>query len=148
MGNKIIAESMRAKRVYEFLKTGDVKSSLGVGRVAEIRDLFRSVGIPDESYVITDTEVKFGMSLDLSRLPVTELPEGLIVWGSLYLGGTGITELPEKLNIRGTLDLRATLVTKLPEGLIVGDDIYINKDQTQLKTYIESSKFKNKLIIW
>jgi len=44
--------------------------------------------------------------------PITSLPEGLIVGGSLFLGGTKITTLPEGLSVGGGLDLRRTPLSK------------------------------------
>jgi len=91
--------------------------------------------------------LSIGGNLYLSNTSISELPEGLSIGGSLYLFGTAITELPERLNIGGYLDLRKTTITELPERLSVGQNIYINESQIQLKAYIQSSKFANKLRI-
>lgn len=179
---------MRAKRVYEFLKTSDVRSSLGIGRVASIRELFREYGIPDDDYVITDNEVIFEGDLFLSRTSIAELPEGLRVEGDLRLSGTPIKKLPEGLRVGGYLDLSGTNITELPEWLKVGINldlsqatitklpkglnvgrhlelfgtgitelpewlsvgglIYIYGSQEELKNYIESSNFEDKLRVW
>ena len=46
--------------------------------------------------------------LDLSNTPITSLPQGLTVGGSLYLYNTKITSLPKDLKVGGYLDLHLT----------------------------------------
>ena len=62
-------------------------------------------------------------SLDLCGTPVTSLPEGLTVGGSLYLRNTPVTSLPEGLTVGDWLDLCGTPITSLPEGLTVGGSL-------------------------
>ncbi len=52
--------------------------------------------------------------------PITQLPRGLVVDGSLYLGHTRIAQLPEGFKVGGSLSLRRTPIAHLPEGLMVG----------------------------
>ena len=61
--------------------------------------------------------------LDLAETPITSLPEGLTVGGSLVLSDTPITSLPKGLKVGGDLDLSDTPITSLPEGLKVGGDL-------------------------
>jgi hypothetical protein len=78
--------------------------------------------------------LKVGSYLNLRNTPITSLPEGLQVRGSLdlencknltslpkglkvdYLNlrNTPITSLPDDLQVRGYLDLRDTPITSLP----------------------------------
>lgn len=159
---KLVKES-----IYNFHKTGDIKSSLDIGRVANIRKWFRDLGYSDKDYLITDTEVIFGEDLDLentdiTKLPdglnvrgyldlrgtlITELPEGLKVGRNLFLMGTGITELPADLRIKENLHLWETDITELPDGLSIGGYIYIDPLQEELKSHIRSSKFASRLKI-
>ena len=75
--------------------------------------------------------------MDLERIEITSLPEGLNVDGNLYLYESSITSLPKGLKVRGLflaysrikslpedlevegLDLGGTEITKLPKGLKV-----------------------------
>jgi len=59
-------------------------------------------------------------NLDLSNTPITSLPQGLKVGGSLNLWKTKITSLPQGLKVEGFLDLTNTPITSLPQGLQVG----------------------------
>jgi hypothetical protein len=72
--------------------------------------------------------------LDLRETPITSLPEGLKVGGSLYLDDTPITNLPKGLIVDGYLSLYNTRrITSLPEGLIVGGNLnLINSSITNL----------------
>lgn len=115
---KLVRES-----IYNFHKTGDIKSSLGIGRVAAIRELFRNLGIPDEAYRITDTEVVFKGNLNLYETNIKELPEGLIVEGDLNLRRASIDKLPKKIYVKGRLSLINCSIKELPEDLIIGGDL-------------------------
>jgi len=159
---------MKARTVYEFVRGRDPKESLSLGRMGWIRKFFRESGIQDNQYEITETNVIFKGIVDLSRIDISNLPEGLIVgWnlylrgmhitelpkkltilGSLYLGKTSITKLPEELIVKGSLDLTETYITELPEDLSVGGLIFINKSQIELIYHIKSSKFADKLVVW
>lgn len=139
---------MREKRVYEFLKTGDIKSSLGIGRVAEIQELFRKYDISEDRYEITETGIIVKGYLDLEATDITELPEGLSVEGSLDVMHTPLVSLPEGLNVEVNLYLYGTDIIELPKSLSVRGKIMISRSQIQLKSYIESSKFADKLEIW
>ena len=84
--------------------------------------------------------------LDLTRTPITSLPDNLHVGGSLnlymcknltslgnnlhvvgelYLTRTPITSLPDNLHVGGNLDLNGTQITSLPDNLVVKGYIYI-----------------------
>ena len=74
--------------------------------------------------------------LDLGHAPITSLPDGLEVGGSLYLRNTLITSLPDGLKIRDNLNLYNTPITSLPDGLEVRG--YLNLYNTPLsKKYSE-----------
>lgn len=60
-------------------------------------------------------------SLGLKGLNITKLPNNLVVGGALYLGNTKIKKLPDNLVVGGYLDLRGTEITELPDSLVVGD---------------------------
>jgi hypothetical protein len=61
---------------------------------------------------------------------VTELPDNLVVGGSLNLQGTKITKLPNNLVVDGSLDLYSTKITELPENLVIGG--YLNVYGTKI----------------
>ena len=63
--------------------------------------------------------------LDLYGIPVTSLPTGLKVGGSLSLTSAPITSLPAGLKVGGSLNLANTRVTSLPTDLQVDGVIYI-----------------------
>lgn len=63
--------------------------------------------------------------LDLSGTKVTELPDGLEVYGSLDLMNTNIASLPDNLNVYGYLDISGTKIITLPKKLDVGKWFYI-----------------------
>ena len=50
--------------------------------------------------------------LDLENTPITSLPQGLKVGGSLFLSNTKIEELPQGLKVGGYLDLEDTPLSK------------------------------------
>jgi len=60
-----------------------------------------------------------GGNLNLTNTPITSLPQNLTVGGSLYLSNTPITTLPQGLTVRGYLYLYGTKITSLPQDLIV-----------------------------
>ena len=68
--------------------------------------------------------------LDLWDTPITSLPGGLKVGGSLYLRGSKITSLPVGLKIGGSLDLRYSEITSLPKDLEVGG--YLDLDGSKI----------------
>jgi len=140
---KLVKESL-----HEFVRGVGPKESLGLGRIGSIRKFFRNLDINDNEYIITEDQIIFKGYLDLCATDITELPEGLSIGGYLSLRKTPIIELPEKISVEGSLNLSGTNITKLPESLNVKLNIYIDDSQTQLKNYIESSKFANKLRIW
>ncbi len=67
-----------------------------------------------------------GGSLDLGGTNIAKLPNNLIVGGSLYLYNTNIIELPDNLIVGGCLDLIYTKITKLPDNLVVGESIFLH----------------------
>ena len=77
---------MRAKYVYEsisFERGKDPKSVMGIGKIALIKDWFRTWA-PDVEYTIDDNL-------------------NIIVGGGLWLRGTQITELPDNLRVGGKI---------------------------------------------
>lgn len=63
--------------------------------------------------------------LSIADLRITELPEHLIVPGTLDLSFSNVKELPQNLVVGRSLDLRRSKITKLPNGLTVGGSIYL-----------------------
>ena len=64
--------------------------------------------------------------LDLRDTPITSLPDGLKVRGSLFIGNTKITSLPDNLQVGGYLSLINTPITSLPDNLKVGGGLLLN----------------------
>lgn len=64
--------------------------------------------------------------LDLCGMPVTELPQGLVVPKNLFLRCTMLEELPQFLTVGRDLDITGTAIKELPHFLFVGGDIYHN----------------------
>ena len=78
---KIVKESL-----YEFSRSNNPKSSLGIGRIGSIRNFFRNLDIPDEYYTITGEQIIFGSNLDLSNCTgLTSLPEGIKVCTNIFV---------------------------------------------------------------
>lgn len=119
---KLVRES-----AYNFHKTGDVRSSLGIGRVTLIKTLFDQLDIPESEYKITDTEVIFPFTLDLRGSSVAELPDGLRIRGDLVLGRTQIMELPKRLKITRGLYLDKTPIEELPEDIVFGGSLFLRR---------------------
>jgi hypothetical protein len=67
-------------------------------------------------------------SLDLTRTPITSLPDNLHVGGYLDLYGCkNLTSLGDNLSVKGDLDLRGTSIESLPDNLVVKGTVYIYK---------------------
>ena len=62
---------------------------------------------------------------NLIKSKIESLPEGLVVWGNLWLNNTKINSLPENLKVGQDLDLSMLSIKTLPKGLAVGGDLYI-----------------------
>lgn len=67
--------------------------------------------------------------LNLSEADITELPAGLVVYGSLVLHGADIPRLPDRLIVTGHLHLSHTSIQALPPDLSVGGDILMAHSQ-------------------
>ena len=65
-------------------------------------------------------------NLDLRGTPITSLPDGLTVGGSLWLNSTPIISLPDGLTVGGSLWLNSTPIISLPDGLTVGGSLWLN----------------------
>lgn len=66
-----------------------------------------------------------GGGLSIADLRITELPEHLIVPGTLDLSFSNVKELPQDLVVDRSLDLRRSKITQLPKGLTVGGSLYL-----------------------
>jgi hypothetical protein len=67
-----------------------------------------------------------GKNLNLSHTEVTELPDNLVVYCSLYADHSKLTKLPDNLHIEGYLSIEYTGIKELPKNLYVGDILFIN----------------------
>ena len=111
---------MKAQFVYEkikFERGKNPKSSLGIGKRAQIERWFKEWA-PDAQYVIEDDlSVNVGGDLYLGKTSIESLPQGLSVGGILDLSGSSIESLPEGLSVGGSLDLEGTSIKSL-KGLV------------------------------
>lgn len=143
---------LRAKYIYEFLKTGDIKSSLGIGRIKGIKDFFYDLGIPEEDYTITEKSIVFPNNLDFYCVSdLKYLPDGMEVDGYMDLRRTGIRILPNRLKVKGVLylneietlppDLEANALD-IPHGEIgyLPNNFTINKYLNLDYSHIESGR--------
>ena len=70
--------------------------------------------------------LKVGGHLNLMGTQIKTLPAGLEVGGGLNLMGTQIKTLPAGLEVGGSLDLSHTPIKSLPDGLKVGGNLYLS----------------------
>jgi hypothetical protein len=54
------------------------------------------------------------------RTPLTALPNGLVVDGSLYIGGSKIHQFPATMTVKGNIFLGGNSISKWPEKLTLG----------------------------
>lgn len=108
------------KKFFEFLEKKEEKETLIPTLVLDPHSL--------ESF---ETEEH----LDLSFLPIKELPKTVKIGGDLILRYSTIEKLPENLEVGGTLDLTQTYIQDLPDGLQVG--FAIGGDLRLTGTYVE-----------
>lgn len=135
---------MIVRENLNFEREKDPKRVMSIGRIAQIRKWFDSLGIDERKYTIYDDfNVSVEGSLGLSNTLITSLPERLNVGGSLYLSNTPITSLPKGLSVGGSLDLRNTKITSLPDGLSVGGDLYLKN--TSITSLPEDLVVKGKI---
>lgn len=79
--------------------------------------------------------------LELYKMPIKELPKNLkTVGGFLMLQRTQIRELPDNLVVKGTLNVSDTNIEKLPVGLIVDGDVFMNNTPLSKKYSEEELK--------
>ncbi len=102
-------EKETLKRIIQFLE------EKGEHKVPFRWKLINNEPLTKEELIVDDY-------LDLSNTWIASLPEGLAVWGHLYLRNcTSLTSLPEGLSVWGTLDLfKCTSLTTLPKGMRIG----------------------------
>lgn len=70
-----------------------------------------------------------GAFTHFNGMQITELPEGLVVRGHLYLHNANITTLPSELAVGGDLLLNGSKISTLPEGLKVGGSLHLEGTQ-------------------
>lgn len=103
---------------------------------------------------ISDDDLNIKGNLDLERLNITSLPEGLYVGGDLNLGYCkNLTLLLEGLYVGGDLFVDHCYNLKsLPKGLKVGGDLYIsnssivNYSEEELRKMIEPGYIKGEVL--
>ncbi|BAE74771.1 hypothetical protein SG1496 [Sodalis glossinidius str. 'morsitans'] len=81
--------------------------------------------------------------LDLRGSGIAQLPERLVVAGSLLLTGCPLRQLPGMLSVGEVLDLKDTSVTALPSGLTVGGPLFL--ENTPLRELAAHSRFEDSL---
>jgi hypothetical protein len=84
--------------------------------------------------------------LDLSRTPITSLPDNFSVGGNLNLSYTPITSLPDNLHVEGGLYLVETPITSLPDNLSVGGNL--NLIRTPITSLSDNLVVKGKIVIY
>jgi hypothetical protein len=140
---KLVNENLNS-----FIRNQDPVKSLGLGYEGKIRSFFRSFDVLDKDYEVKKNgEIVFNSGLYLGNSQIRELPTNLTVKGWFDLRNTQIRELPANLTVKGWLDLSNTQIRELPDNLTVKYSIYVSKDQTELINSINTTKFKNFLIL-
>ena len=95
---------------------------------------------------LTDDELNFNGSLDLSNTNIISLPEGLEVGGDLDLSYTNnLISIPKKIKIDGDLNLEGSKIKSLPEGLEVGWDLILTL--TEIESLPKGLKVGHDLLI-
>jgi hypothetical protein len=139
---------------YEVKKDGEIvfNKYLNLSN-SQIRELPANLTV-NRSLFLSNTQIRelpanltVNGSLDLGNTQIRELPANLTIKVSLNLSNTQIKELPANLTVNGYLWLDSTQIRELPANLTIGDNILVNRDQTELINFIKHSKFKNKLEI-
>lgn len=83
------------------------------------QDRWKQIGIPENLIVRGD--------LDLTALPpIDELPDNLIVIGSLIVKGAPIQALPTRLKVGGNIDLTGSHLEQLPGCLQLGGNLNVS----------------------
>ncbi|MEF1216112.1 hypothetical protein REH77_29600, partial [Vibrio alginolyticus] len=54
------------------------------------------------------------------RTPISDLPEGLVVDGNLYIGGSALKVFPDTMTVKGNIYLGGNRITKWPSNLTLG----------------------------
>ena len=89
----------------------------------QIANFYKETGYRLE---VKDGKPYYSGSLAPRHKKITNLPDNLVVGGSLNLIATKIVELPDNLVVGRNLDLRHTTITKLPQNLVVGGSLSLN----------------------
>jgi len=119
--NKLVKESL-----YEFSRSTDPKSVLGIGRIAEIREFFRSLDISDNEYIFReDGKIYFPAEVHIRGIIKTKLPNGLVFSNDVYLNDNYLTELPNDIIFNRSVWLNNNPLTKLPDNLTIGYNLIL-----------------------
>lgn len=58
--------------------------------------------------------------LSVIRTPLTDLPEGIVIEGHLFIGGSQITRFPDTMTVKGNIYLGGNQISKWPSKLTLG----------------------------
>jgi len=137
---KIIRENL-----FEFNRGNDPLDILDIGYAGKIHKFFDDLGISRNNYIIKDKRIFF-RTLDLYGYKnLVELPENLEIHGYLnLLNCISLLKLPNNLVVNNYLELGGCKkIISLPDSLIIDTYIYLNKNQTELISFLKNSKFKD-----
>ena len=153
-------EKEALKRIFEFLEEKEEQNPPFKWKLLNNKPLSEDDLDVKYDLILTESPItslpeglKVGGSLDLSHSKVKLLPEGLKVAFSLYLLNSRIKSLPEGLKVGWNLSLQScTFITSLPKGLEVGGSLVIRnsslEDYTddELREMIKPGLIKGKII--
>jgi hypothetical protein len=123
--NDFFGKRKKVSESLDFERGIDPKTSIGIGKRAQIVSWFDSLGIRPTKYTIDDKLHIFVKGhLDLQGAQVSSLPDNLTVESWLDLRDTEIINLPNNLSVGGDLDIVGTPITSLTKSLKVGGEIY------------------------
>ena len=127
------------KRIFEFLEEKEQQNPPFKWKLLNNEPLSEDDLDVKYDLILTESPItslpeglKVGGSLDLSHSKVKLLPEGLKVAFSLYLLNSRIKSLPEGLKVGWNLSLQScTFITSLPKGLEVGGSLVIRNSSLE-----------------
>ena len=143
---RLVKESLN-----EFGKGNDPLKTMGLGKISEIREFFRSLNISDDNYLVNNEtgKIHYLDNLNLDNTNITYLPDNLHISGFLSLeDNMDLTNLPENLTVAGSIYLGSTNITELPEGTNIMQNIYLYKSQVELKTWLKKSIYYGQILFY
>jgi len=118
---------MKNNNCNKFTRGQDPKTTMNIGKKAEIIKWLTELGVDPRYYEIDDKlNVTVTGNLYLNYTKITEIPDNLTVGGNLELSYTNISQLPDNLTVGENLILWGIKITKLPDNLTIGGDLDLN----------------------